>query len=93
MDKVGLTFIDADKMNNYKYLDWAVRLSYKGAVILVDNVVQGGNVVNEEEFGRDGISGARDVIERVGKDDWVSAVVMQHVCDNNYDGFLMAVVN
>lgn len=92
LPRLGLTFIDADKGNNYNYLDWAVKLSKPGACVLVDNVVQGGTVVDPEAFGRNHISGARDVIEKAGRDERVDAVVMQHVCDRNYDGFLFAVV-
>ncbi|KAK8253259.1 O-methyltransferase-like protein family 3 [Phyllosticta capitalensis] len=93
LDKVGFTFIDADKLNNYTYADWAIRLGYPGATILVDNVVHHGEIL-DEELARDWdhVKGARDVIERIGKDERVEAVVLQVVGERNYDGFLMAVV-
>ncbi|KAK8169276.1 O-methyltransferase-like protein family 3 [Phyllosticta citrichinensis] len=93
LDRVGFTFIDADKLNNYTYAEWAVRLGYPGASIVVDNVVHHGEVLDEElARGWEHVGGARDVIERIGRDDRVEAVVLQVVGERNYDGFLMAVV-
>src|SRR6478752_3037014 len=50
-DGVGpfdLVFIDADKASNADYVDWSLRLTRPGAVIIVDNVVRGGSVVDED---------------------------------------------
>ncbi|MEO8288127.1 MAG: O-methyltransferase [Chloroflexota bacterium] len=41
-----LFFIDADKENNPNYLDWSLKLSHPGSVILTDNVIRGGSVIN-----------------------------------------------
>jgi predicted O-methyltransferase YrrM len=91
-EHIGFAFIDADKMNNWTYLDLAVKMSVKGACIIVDNVVQKGAIVNEEMFARDHVAGARKVIEEAGKDPRVDAVVLQLVGEKDYDGILMAVV-
>ncbi len=86
-----LAFIDADKVNNAGYFDWAVRLSRPGAVIVVDNVVRGGRVL-DESTDDPGVTGARRLFEAVGRDARVSATVIQTVGSKGYDGFLLAVV-
>lgn len=94
-EPLGLTYIDADKGNNWAYFDWAVKLSRPGAVIYVDNVVQGGIIAKEPEddsWRSRAVMGARKVIENVGKDTRVEALVQQTVGDHSYDGWLMAVV-
>ncbi|TIT51835.1 MAG: O-methyltransferase, partial [Mesorhizobium sp.] len=53
-----LIFIDADKPNNPNYLSWALRLSRSGTVIVCDNVIRDGAVLDED--GRDAnVEGAR----------------------------------
>lgn len=88
---IGFTYIDADKENNWAYFDLAVKMSSAGALIYVDNIVQRGNIVMEDDTD-DGVLGARELVERVGKDPRVEAVVQQTVAEKSYDGFLMAVV-
>jgi predicted O-methyltransferase YrrM len=85
-------FIDADWDNQWNYFDWGVKLCKgKGSVIYVDNVVRQlleSGIVGPEK--RD--EGVDDLVENVGKDGRVEAVVMQTVGAKDYDGFLMAVV-
>lgn len=91
----GLTYIDADKENNWNYFDLAVKASSPGATIYVDNIVQMGELVKEFKDGEEadeGVTGARELVERVGKDPRVEAVVQQTVSEKSYDGYLMAVV-
>ncbi|MER9683865.1 class I SAM-dependent methyltransferase [Mesorhizobium sp. M0184] len=60
-------FIDADKPNNPHYLSWAMRLSRRGTVIVCDNVIRDGAVVNED--GRDAnVEGARAAFSFIGSD-------------------------
>lgn len=94
LPKFDLVFIDADKANNWQYFDFAVKGARKGAVVLVDNVVQGGCVASEDEAWKmqEHVRGARTVIEEVGRDRRVSATVMQTVDEKGYDGFLFSVV-
>lgn len=92
VERVGFAFIDADKMNNWTYCDFAVRMGYPGTCICVDNIVQHGRLVDEEAQTNDHIKGARIAVEAAGKDDRIEAVVMQIVGERNYDGFLMCVV-
>jgi len=88
----GLTYIDADKLNNWAYFEMAVEMSGIGGCIFVDNIVKSGQLVDEKLKDDEMVAGARKVIEGVGKDKRVEAVVMQTVCQKTYDGYLMAVV-
>lgn len=91
LGKFQLVFIDADKENNWSYVDTALEMCEPGACIIVDNVVRKGQLAQDLDDPR--IAGARRVVERVGKDSRLDGVVVQTVGDKNYDGFLIAVVN
>ena len=82
-----LTFIDADKPNNSAYLEWAIRLSRSGALIVLDNVVRRGEVADPADN-----SGARAAIEWLGGSSDVDATVVQTVGSKGYDGFAIALV-
>jgi len=87
-----LVFIDADKENNWAYVDAALGMTRQGACIVVDNVVRKGAVADDStEDPR--VLGSRRVVENVGKDPRLDACVIQTVGGKNYDGYLMAVVN
>ncbi|KAF2257171.1 S-adenosyl-L-methionine-dependent methyltransferase [Trematosphaeria pertusa] len=88
--KFQLVFIDADKENNWNYVDMALGMCEPGACIIVDNVVRKGQLANEG--GDERIQGARRVVENIGKDARLDGVVIQTVGEKSYDGFLMAVV-
>jgi predicted O-methyltransferase YrrM len=86
-----LVFIDADKQHNADYFTWALRLSRPGTVIIVDNVVRGGRVI--ETSGRDDIvDGVRRVVELIGAEPRVTATAIQTVGAKGYDGFILATV-
>jgi predicted O-methyltransferase YrrM len=86
-----LVFIDADKENNAAYLDWAVKLSHPGTIILVDNVVRDGKVIHAKS--RDGdIRGTRAMAERMAAHPRLTATVLQTVGVKGYDGFALAIV-
>lgn len=85
-------FIDADKPNNPHYLSWAMRLSRPGTVILCDNVIRDGAVVNED--GRDAnVEGARAAFSFIGGDKRLEGTAIQTVGAKGYDGFAIAIVN
>ncbi|WP_323960012.1 methyltransferase [Arthrobacter sp. JZ12] len=86
-----LFFIDADKANNPYYLDWAVRLSRPGSVIVLDNVVRGGAILGEG--GDDDIRGIRAAIEMLGSHPRLTATALQTVGTKDWDGFALALVN
>jgi len=90
--KFDFVFIDADKENNWNYVDIALGMCGAGATVVVDNVVRKGQLADEEYKDDPRIAGARRVVENVGKDDRLDGVVVQTVGEKNYDGFLLAVV-
>jgi predicted O-methyltransferase YrrM len=88
-----LIFIDADKQHNPDYFTWALRLSRPGTVIIVDNVVRGGRVIETlDQAPDDVISGTRRVVELIGAEPRVTATAIQTVGAKGYDGFILATV-
>jgi len=87
-----LVFIDADKVNNAHYVRWAVDLSRPGTLIIVDNVVRGGRVLDES--GEDpAVTGTRSALEVVAAEPRLTATAVQTVGSKGYDGFVLARVN
>ena len=86
-----LVFIDADKPNNAGYFTHAVRLSRPGTVIVVDNVVRNGAVVDGTS-GDAAVQGTRRLVETVAAEPRVSATAIQTLGTKGYDGYLLAVV-
>ncbi|MER9137237.1 O-methyltransferase [Mesorhizobium sp. M0830] len=86
-----LIFIDADKPNNPHYLSWAMRLSLPGTVIICDNVIRDGAVLNED--GRDAkVEGARAAFSFIGGEKHLDGTAIQTVGAKGYDGFAIAIV-
>ena len=86
-----LIFIDADKPNVPDYFNWALKLSRPGSLIVVDNVVRDGAVVDSAS--RDsGVRGMRRLLELVAAEPRVSATALQTVGTKGYDGFAIALV-
>jgi predicted O-methyltransferase YrrM len=86
-----LIFIDADKPNTPEYFQWALKLSRPGSLIIADNVVRDGAVV--EANSKDaGVQGVRRLIEMIAAEPRVSATAIQTVGSKGYDGFAMALV-
>ncbi|MEI3892539.1 MULTISPECIES: O-methyltransferase [Bacillus] len=84
-------FIDADKQNNPAYFEWALKLSRPGTVIIGDNVVREGEVIdNTSNDPR--VQGIRRFYERIAAEPRVSATALQTVGSKGYDGFIMVVV-
>jgi len=86
-----LLFIDADKVNTPAYFQWALKLSRRGSLILVDNVARKGAVV---EAGSDdpAVQGMRRFFEALAAEPRVSATALQTVGSKGYDGFALALV-
>jgi len=84
-----LVFIDADKANNPHYIDWALRLTSTGSLIVVDNVVRGGRVVETDTDAPD-VRGTRAAIELIGSHPRLSGTAIQTVGGKGYDGFALA---
>jgi predicted O-methyltransferase YrrM len=90
-DKFDLVFIDADKGNNPQYLEWALKLSRRGSVIVVDNIARHGTVIDAKSTEPD-ITGTRRCLEMMATHPRLSAFAMQTVGVKGLDGFAMAVV-
>jgi predicted O-methyltransferase YrrM len=91
-DPFDLIFIDADKQGYPDYFAWALRLARRGTLIIADNVVRNGEVINANSSNA-GVPGVRRFIELVASEPRVSATVVQTVGSKGYDGFLIARVN
>jgi predicted O-methyltransferase YrrM len=87
-----LFFIDADKGNNAAYFRWAVDHSRPGSVIIVDNVVRSGLVLDAESTDPS-VIGTRELGSVIAQEPRVTATMIQTVGNKGYDGFAIAVVN
>jgi predicted O-methyltransferase YrrM len=86
-----LIFIDANKSDMTEYYDWAVKLSRRGSVIIADNVIRHGGVIDAASDNPD-IRGVRRFNERLAADSRVSATEIQTVGSKGYDGFALIAV-
>jgi predicted O-methyltransferase YrrM len=86
-----LSFIDADKPSNPDYFAWALRYSRPGSVIVVDNVVREGAVV-EAGSTDPAVAGVRRVLELMAAEPRVSSTALQTVGAKGYDGFSVSLV-
>ena len=84
-----LVFIDADKESNLSYLDFAMRLTGPGALIVVDNVVRGGDVVHAHTESSM-TQGSRAVLEAMGADARLESTALQTVGAKGWDGLAIA---
>jgi predicted O-methyltransferase YrrM len=87
-----LFFIDADKVNNPSYVRWALDHSRKGTVIIVDNVVRSGLVLDADSTDPS-VVGTRELGELLAKEPRVSATMVQTVGSKGYDGFALVLVD
>jgi predicted O-methyltransferase YrrM len=88
----NLIFVDADKVNLPDYLTWSVRLSRPGSLIVIDNVIREGEVVNAESTDA-AVQGVRRMYERIAKEPRVSATAIQTVGGKGYDGLAFVLVD
>jgi predicted O-methyltransferase YrrM len=84
-------FIDANKSNMPEYFEWSLKLARVGSVIIADNVVREGAVLEAKSKDAD-IQGIRRFLEMVGKEKRVSGTALQTVGTKNYDGFALVLV-
>jgi predicted O-methyltransferase YrrM len=86
-----LVFIDADKSNQDKYLSYALDLTRVGSVIVGDNVVRGGRVVDPDSHDPN-IEGIRRFMDLMAAEPRLDATAIQTVGSKGYDGFAVALV-
>lgn len=84
-----LVFIDADKVNNPHYVEWAVRLTRPGSLIILDNVVRGG-AVTDATTDDPTVRGTRAALELFAAHPKLDATAIQTVGMKGYDGFALA---
>lgn len=87
-----LVFIDADKVSTPAYLEWALKLTKAGSLIIVDNVVRDGQVLDGTSTDSN-VRGIRGALELLAAEPRVTATAIQTVGSKGYDGFAMAIVN
>ncbi len=86
-----MIFIDADKPSNPAYLEWAVKLSRPGTLIIGDNVVRDG-AVTDPTSADPKVQGVRRFIELIAENPRLDATALQTVGSKGYDGFVLALV-
>ena len=86
-----LVFIDADKPGNAEYFAWALRLSRSGSLIVVDNVVRNGTVIDAGSTDP-AVTGTRRLYDLLADEPRVTATAIQTVGSKGYDGMVLALV-
>jgi predicted O-methyltransferase YrrM len=87
-----LVFIDADKENNPLYFAAALTMTRPGGLIIVDNVVRGGSVIDAASQDPN-VLGVRRMYDLIAVEPRVSATAVQTVGSKGHDGFAIALVN
>jgi predicted O-methyltransferase YrrM len=86
-----LIFIDADKPNNPEYFEWALKLSRRGSLIVIDNVVREGEIIDPTS-NDPAVLATRRLNEILAAEPRVSVTAIQTVGSKGYDGFAIALV-
>ncbi|MES9557140.1 O-methyltransferase [Streptomyces sp. NPDC088190] len=86
-----VVFIDADKPSNPDYLAWSLKLTRPGSLIVADNVVRDGEVVDATSEDPK-VQGVRRFTELVAAEPTLTATALQTVGGKGYDGLMMALV-
>jgi predicted O-methyltransferase YrrM len=93
-DKVepfDMVFIDADKEGYPDYLEWSLRLSRPGTLIVADNVVRGGAIIDADSADSR-VQGIRRFNDMLARDPRLDATILQTVGSKGYDGIAYALV-
>ncbi|MEU0603760.1 O-methyltransferase [Streptomyces sp. NPDC006393] len=86
-----LVFIDADKPSNPAYLEWAMKLTRPGSVIVGDNVVRDG-AITDAASADPRVQGVRRFTELIARHPRLTATTVQTVGTKGHDGFTLALV-
>ncbi|BBZ01323.1 O-methyltransferase [Mycolicibacterium chitae] len=89
--KFDFVFIDADKENNLAYLQWALDLGRPGTVIVVDNVIRNGRILDPAADDAQARA-VRETLEEIGRHPRLDAAALQTVGGKGWDGFAIALV-
>ena len=85
-------FIDADKPSNSAYLERSLQLTRTGSLILIDNVIRGGRVLDPNSSDTN-VAGVRAVVQMIENDPRITMTHLQTVGEKGYDGFIIGIVN
>jgi predicted O-methyltransferase YrrM len=92
VEPFDMVFIDADKVNNWTYYKWALdHASHVGTVMVVDNVIRSGRLVdldNQESY----LVGTRKLFEELKKEKRVECTALQTVGAKGWDGLMISIV-
>jgi predicted O-methyltransferase YrrM len=88
-----LVFIDADKRNTPEYFKATLELTRRGGLIVADNVIRDGAIVDPAAQQNPDVIGSRRLHELLAAEPRVSATTIQTVGAKGYDGFTLALVN
>jgi predicted O-methyltransferase YrrM len=86
-----LVFIDADKVNTPAYLDWSLRLTRPGSLIIIDNVIRDGSVIDAASTDAS-VQGIRAALAALASNPRLLVTAMQTVGSKGYDGMAIALV-
>ncbi|MGW5732309.1 MULTISPECIES: O-methyltransferase [Streptomyces] len=84
-----LVFIDADKANNPYYVEWSLKLTRPGSLIIVDNVVRSGAVADADSTDPS-VQGTRKALELIANHPKLTGTALQTVGTKGYDGLALA---
>lgn len=87
-----LVFIDADKVNNPVYLDWALKLSHPGTVIIADNVIRGGAILDHDSQDKS-VIGVQAFFSALSANGRLTSTAIQTVGSKGWDGFSISIVS
>lgn len=91
VDPFDFIFIDADKPNNPNYLKWALQFSHPGTVIIGDNVIREGEIIDSGSQDPR-VQGVREFYDLLEAESRINATAIQTVGSKGYDGFVIGVV-
>lgn len=86
-----MIFIDADKPSNPDYFAWALKLSRRGSLIVIDNVIRNGAVADAHSADPN-VQGVRRMNDMLAAEPRVTATAIQTVGSKGYDGLALALV-
>ncbi|WP_233237171.1 O-methyltransferase [Bordetella sp. LUAb4] len=89
-DPIDFAFIDADKASNPIYLEGVLALSRPGTVIVGDNIIRAGRIVDPTAREDADVRGVFEFFEQMGADRRLSATALQTVGEKGWDGFALA---
>lgn len=90
-ETVDLFFMDADKPNYVAYFEWAIKHSRKGSLIVADNVIRDGKVL-EENSKDEKVIGVRNYTKMLSENNLVTSSILQQVGKKDYDGIAISMV-